>query len=236
MSAGRHVRTEDQRTVLPPDHLIVWLTGGADDPPVVDDARLGPGFDLAGWFDELRPGYPDAVLGATYRGTDRVDAGEWRYLVECAARVRLTENPSAFTGDTTPTSLRALRRWVSSQLGDEHPHVDDVILAVSELATNVERHAANWLTVDLVQLPDDTLVAVTDPTTDALPLPRDVPAEQLSGRGLLVVAALSRWWGVVVRPRSKTVWASIPNIMTPAPDLGATSASSEPFTDQEHTT
>jgi anti-sigma regulatory factor (Ser/Thr protein kinase) len=211
MSAARHSGTEQEHAVLSPDHLVVWLTGAADDPPVVDDARLGAGFELAEWFDELRPGYPDAVLGALYRGTIRVEAGAWQYLVECAARVRITDDPSAFTGDTTPTSLRALRRWVASQLGDDHPHVDDVILVVSELATNVERHAGNWLTVDLVQLPDDTLVAVTDPTVEAIPLPRDVPAEQVSGRGLLIVAALSRWWGVVVRPRSKTVWAAIPS-------------------------
>lgn len=226
MNAGRPPRTEAERAVLPPDHLVVWLTGAADDPPVVDDARLGVGFDLADWFDELRPGYPDAVLSALYRGTAQVDASAWRHLVECAARVRLTDDPSAFTGDTTPTSLRALRRWVSSQLGDDHPHVDDVVLAVSELATNVERHAGNWLTVDLVQLPDDTLVAVTDPTTGALPLPREVPADQVSGRGLLVVAALSRWWGVVVRPRSKTVWAAIPDTTNPTTrNGGATGAS-----------
>lgn len=209
MSAGSHSRTEADRAVVPPDHLVVWLTGAADDPPVVDDGRLGTGFDLAGWFDELRPGYPDAVLGALYRGNAGVD-GAWQSLAESAARVRLADEQRAFTGDTTPTSLRALRRWVAAQLGADHPRVDDVVLAVSELATNVERHAGNWLTVDLVQLADDTLVAVTDPTTDALPLPREVPAEQVSGRGLLVVAALARWWGVVVRPRSKTVWAAVP--------------------------
>jgi len=214
MSAESDSRTENEPAVLAPDHLVVWLTGAADDPPVVDDARLGATFDLSGWFDELRPGYPDAVLGAVYRGVAGVagtDEGGWQPLVESAARVRLGDGLRAFTGDTTPTSLRALRRWVASQLGVDHPRVDDVVLAVSELATNVERHAAKWLTVDLVQLPDHTLVAVTDPTTDALPLPRRVPADQVSGRGLLVVAALARWWGVVVSPRSKTVWAAVPS-------------------------
>jgi anti-sigma regulatory factor (Ser/Thr protein kinase) len=226
MSAGSHSRTDTERAVLTPDHLVVWLTGAADDPPVVDDARLGSDFELSEWFEELRPGYPDAVLGALYRGAAG-DDGSWRRMVESAARVRLTDDPRAFTGDTTPTSLRALRRWVSNQLGADHAHVDDVVLAVSELATNVERHAASWLTVDLVQLPDDTLIAVTDPTTDALPLPRSVPAEQVSGRGLLVVAALARWWGVVVRPQSKTVWAAIPAIGRISPGRPSDSSGSD---------
>lgn len=209
--------------ILRPDHLLVWLTGPVADPPVVDDERLDVGFDLMAWFEELRPGYPDAVLGAVYSGSAssrngyRAGVGDdppgWRQLAECAAKLHLSDESRVFTGDTTPTSLGALRRWVASQLGDDHPCVDDVILVVSELATNVERHADSWLTVDLVELPGTALVAVTDPTANALPLPRVVPAEHTSGRGLLVVTALTEWWGVVVRPKSKTVWAAIP---TPA--------------------
>ncbi len=114
-----------------------------------------------------------------------------------------------FTGDTMPTSLRSLRRWASEQLeGSPYP-VEDVVLALSELSTNVERHAGGWLTVDLIRTQDVLVVAVTDPHVQRLPRVRDVGPDELTGRGLLVVASVATCWGVVVRPSSKTVWAAI---------------------------
>jgi anti-sigma regulatory factor (Ser/Thr protein kinase) len=215
--------TERRSGVGRPAHLSVWLDGGRalDVAPVSDDGRLVEGFDIAEWVDDIRLGYPSAVLAATFPGAaegasepggpDEVP-DDWQVWISRAARLveRTTEDldeATSFRGDTTPTSLRSLRRWVAARL-EAHPEVrDDAVLVVSELATNVERHAPSWSAIDLVVLDRVVLVGVTDPVVDQIPQPRTVTIEQASGRGLLVVANLSQAWGVVVRPDSKTVWS-----------------------------
>lgn len=198
-----------------PDHLAVWLTGVvAGQEPLVEDASLDEAFDAAEWFRSVRAGYPAAVLCATYRGTAAARDGHggderWVELTRQAAATDVSAEDRAFTGDTTPTSLRSLRRWTSRQLEDRADLVDDAVLVVSELATNVERHSRSWLTVDVVAVDDHVLVAVTDPDVDSVPRPREVAPDQPSGRGLLVVSSVSSWWGVVVRQRTKTVWAAL---------------------------
>ncbi len=61
----------------------------------------------------------------------------------------------------------------------------------------------------MVELADVVLLAVTDPEVASLPALREVQPDQPSGRGLLVVSSLASWWGVVVRPSTKTVWAAL---------------------------
>lgn len=202
-----------------PDHLAVWLPGVVDghQDPLLEDAGLDERFDTVDWVDSVRAGHAAAVITATHRGRDPrlggdphvVDDDVWIELVRHAAGAQLGGEDRAFTGDTTPTSLRSLRRWTSDQLSERPDLVDDAVLVVSELSTNVERHARSWLTVDVVEVAGHVVVAVTDPDVDALPVLREVPRDEPSGRGLLVVSSLASWWGVVVRPRTKTVWAAL---------------------------
>lgn len=191
-----------------PDHLATWPDAATEHAPEVHDTDLAPGFDLAEWAAAARAAHPEAVLAATHRGCGPALDG-WIDLVRRAAGEKLGGADRAFTGDTTPTSLRHLRRWTSSQLDSPPELVDDAVLVVSELATNVERHARSWLTVDVVALDDAVLLAVTDPDVDSLPALREVQPDEPSGRGLLVVSTLASWWGVIVRPRTKTVWAAL---------------------------
>lgn len=247
MTASRGSSGTGRREELArPDHLSVWLDGdyAHGTAPVPDDGRLVEGFTIPEWVDDIRLGYPSAVLAATFAGAlaspSRDGAGsgaviqdadtpdgprsgderpampqQWNVVMRRAAALvdRTTadlEDATSFRGDTTPTSLRSLRRWVMARL-EGHPEVcDDAVLAVSELATNVERHAPSWLTVDIVVLDDGVLLGVTDPVVDQLPQPRSVSIDEPSGRGLLVVSTLSSAWGVVVRPESKTVWSMLP--------------------------
>ncbi|NLV56048.1 MAG: ATP-binding protein [Acidimicrobiales bacterium] len=214
--------TTHGRRTLPtrPDHLVVWLRGHThdDDDRVIDDGRLGGEFSLVDWVDEIRDGYPDAVLGATYPpvspgvdGAAPLDTAEdWLELIRTAAGVDAGGDERSFTGDTTPTSLQALRRWAVPRVERRGFPLHDVVLAVSELATNVERHGQGWLTVDVVDRGDALVLAVTDPATDQLPAPRNVEPHETAGRGLLVVASVATRWGLVVRPAHKTVWAAFP--------------------------
>jgi anti-sigma regulatory factor (Ser/Thr protein kinase) len=81
-------------------------------------------------------------------------------------------------------------------------------LAVSELVTNAVVHAGSSLTVRLrvggwVRLE----------VSDADPRPVDPPPmaepDRESGRGLRLVANVSRAWGVERDPRGKTVWCEL---------------------------
>ncbi len=218
-SAGRQTERVTRDPGVP-QHLVAWPAGvphsggvpeGRDSVRVLDDAIAAP-FSLARVIDDVRRDHPEAVVAAVYPSPHADGRTEdWIELSRIAAGGDEGDARRVFTGDTTPTSLRALRTWVGAHAPTTARSLDDLILATSELATNVERHARGWVTVDLVDVGGRVLVAVTDPAVDRFPQPRAVESDQISGRGLMVVAAVSSAWGVVARPGSKTVWAVLPN-------------------------
>ena len=215
--AGTH-RGQMNRNVALPSHALMWPDGvpaggpatGSDAHRLLDDQLAEP-FSLVRLVDHARADHPDADVAVVYPSRSGLPVPEdWVECCRAAAGDDRGESRRVFTGDTTPTSLRGLRHWVSDHASGSPDAVDDLVLATSELATNVERHARGWVTVDLVDVAGYVLVGVTDPAVDRLPVPRSVTSDEVSGRGLLVVAAVSSMWGVVVRPASKTVWAAIP--------------------------
>ena len=220
--AGGRGRTDGDPSTVKlrvPDHVVAWLGGDVrcDDERIIEDAPADvPGFSLPTWVADVRERHPDALVAATYpphlmgrpdevRQRSQV---EWLDLTQAAAGVDHGGDERSFTGDTTPTSLSSLRRWAVGRLGGHPVDVDDIVLSLSELTTNVERHGGDWLTVDLVERDRALVLAVSDPAVDRLPAPRDAGPHEPSGRGLLVVATLSMRWGVVVGPSHKTVWAA----------------------------
>lgn len=87
---------------------------------------------------------------------------------------------------------------------------DDAGLIVTELAANAVKHA-RWasIRVSVVHLEGGRVrVSVTD-RSHLLPAMEVVDAEAVGGRGLMLVAALSRDWGVVKLPWGKRVWADV---------------------------
>ena len=103
----------------------------------------------------------------------------------------------------TANPVNAARRYVASVLADvarvDGDHVDDVVLAVSELVTNAIRHAVGHgqLSVHLVVRPRWTHLYVTDPDpTVPEPVPLGGDGLSLSGRGLPIVRELGLLWFV----------------------------------------
>jgi hypothetical protein len=86
--------------------------------------------------------------------------------------------------------------------------VDDAMLVVSELATNAVIHARSDFTVGLSRRGAGVEIAVGD-ASFVPPRPGDVAASSLGGRGLPVVASLSRAWGHRVVDGGKLVWAEL---------------------------
>ena len=105
------------------------------------------------------------------------------------------------------------RAWVAGALPLLPTAVtDDVLLVVSELVTNAVRHGGAGIELALTVLPDRVRVAVSD-SGATLPVvaPGQPAVDRPTGRGLLIVAATARDWGVDrggTRP-GKTVWAEV---------------------------
>ena len=92
------------------------------------------------------------------------------------------------------------------------PVTEDVLLVVSELVTNAVRHGGSAIELALSVLADCVRVAVTDSGTALPVVAAGHPSiDRPTGRGLLIVAATARDWGVerkASRP-GKTVWAEV---------------------------
>jgi anti-sigma regulatory factor (Ser/Thr protein kinase) len=113
-----------------------------------------------------------------------------------------------------PSRIGQVRRIISAQLRYWHldPLIDQAALGVTELLTNVLRHAQpdKMCTVDVELLLDRLTVSVHD-HDPRLPAVRDAGTAATSGRGLALVAAMSESWGV--KPQGdtgKVVWFTLP--------------------------
>ncbi|MEU2244840.1 ATP-binding protein [Streptomyces sp. NPDC018338] len=84
---------------------------------------------------------------------------------------------------------------------------------VAELAANAVTHGripGRDFRVELFAAADTLRIEVTDTRGDRLPVAEE-PGGAESGRGLLIVGALARSWGVRRGPEPrKTVWAELP--------------------------
>jgi anti-sigma regulatory factor (Ser/Thr protein kinase) len=120
----------------------------------------------------------------------------------------------------TPRGARLARRLTASSLASwGYPYESDANetaqLLVSELATNAVTHGrvpGRDFELRLTLLPEaDALrIEVSDARGERhLQILRGAPQDE-QGRGLILVEALSRKWGVAERVVGKTVWAEIP--------------------------
>ena len=108
------------------------------------------------------------------------------------------------------TSASIARRFVGRRLVEhELPYlVDDVQLVVSELASNALTHARTPFTVTLAAGEQSLLVKVRD-GSPCHPIIVDATPLDSAGRGVTLVALLSRDWGVTAHADDgKTVWAA----------------------------
>jgi anti-sigma regulatory factor (Ser/Thr protein kinase) len=117
-----------------------------------------------------------------------------------------------------PASVGLARRRVRDHLADwghesGDTAVEDVVLLVSELATNVVRHGPlleREFEIAVTALADGScFIEVSDEGT-VPPRLREVGQWEESGRGLLLVEHIASAWGVWSRGRhGKTVWALV---------------------------
>ncbi|MGW1288635.1 ATP-binding protein [Streptomyces sp. NPDC002586] len=136
---------------------------------------------------------------------------------DCAPRCRamMAENGAPVMSTCLPrvgASVPIARRLVREALVDwDLPDVADAAeLVVSELASNAVRHARHWgfrLTIRRLAH-GGVRVAVTDKSR-VLPVMGTSCADNVTGRGLALVDAVSQEWGTVRLPWGKRVWADV---------------------------
>lgn len=123
------------------------------------------------------------------------------------------------TYDCGPGEVAPARRWAQQALsqrladGSMDGVVEDAVLVISELVTNAIRAQCSHVEIGIAVESDAVLVGVVDDAS-GIPQERAVSSADASGRGLKIVAAVARQWGV--RPISldghsaKEVWAMLP--------------------------
>jgi anti-sigma regulatory factor (Ser/Thr protein kinase) len=107
-----------------------------------------------------------------------------------------------------PESAARARDFVEETLGTWQCHdlVDDVRVVVTELVSNVVRHAGTEVDIELELLDGGLRVRVSDRAGGTVTLPR-VDERSEGGRGLRLVDELASRWGVDQRAGAKCVWA-----------------------------
>ncbi|MFG2730746.1 ATP-binding protein [Streptomyces canus] len=118
-----------------------------------------------------------------------------------------------------PRKVAEARDFVAALLEEEGSGpVEDAVLIVSELATNAVQHTRSgwyggWFRV-VVGFGDDIVrIEVIDSGGDKEPLVRSVHSqEDEGGRGLLLIAACAKDWGVQDRPSGRCIWAELARV------------------------
>jgi anti-sigma regulatory factor (Ser/Thr protein kinase) len=120
------------------------------------------------------------------------------------ASVRLPRLPDS-AGTARAFVTRTLMPCVAETSRDI---VDATQVSVSELVTNAVRYGDGDITVELVVHRDALDLTVTDRGAGR-PQPRHAGAGAESGRGLILVDAVSSEWGTRPLPEGKAVWCRL---------------------------
>jgi len=113
---------------------------------------------------------------------------------------------------SVPRARRELRKMLE-RWGHGAEDIDRVLLVSSELATNAVRHGRQRdcrFEVRVTTTGTDCLIEVSDASSVRLPRAVTAASDDESGRGLVLVAALTKDMGHHLRdPIGKTVWARL---------------------------
>lgn len=111
--------------------------------------------------------------------------------------------------DPMEASVALARAFVRATLDRWDLAGDEAELVVSELATNVLRHARGRFHVCMERIDDTLLIEVSD-VSDVRPHLSQPATDDTGGRGLFIVEQVSCAWGSKADPRGgKRVWAEL---------------------------
>lgn len=181
-----------------------------------DRGAVPAAIELEDLWNELSRGLPFALLCA-YPATITDDPqSATSFSAVCACHTHVLDGAPELTGEVTgrfpaaPHAARLARRMVAGSL-DEWGYdklVDDALLVVGELSANAAAHGGADFTCAVSRVDGRVRIEVGDSSALA-PVMRNVDQDALSGRGLLLIAALAHSWGWVPAAPGKVVWAEL---------------------------
>lgn len=132
-----------------------------------------------------------------------------------------TSRPQTLVAD--PVSAGTARRHVVTALEDWglRDLEADAALCAAELATNAILHSRSEFTIAVRKIPDGVRVDVQDDRPDLTPVVVPTSLEPLdtgvTGRGLMLVAAIAQRWGYFTTETAKTVWFELSRSVAEGP-------------------
>ncbi|MFB6618874.1 ATP-binding protein [Streptomyces sp. NPDC085524] len=128
-----------------------------------------------------------------------------------------------------PAEVGRARRWARSRLagsdiGDDEPLAETLILLISELVTNAVVHTGCPAVLRMLFRGPGVRVEVAD-ASDRAPSRRQAAGDDTNGRGLELVDGLADRWGWQREGAGKRIWCEVDRAEKAASD-GATSSPS----------
>ena len=126
-----------------------------------------------------------------------------------------TATPAQFWFPGTAAAVGQARRFAAGVIGDDFPALDDVLVLVSEVASNAVKHTASgdggafevavWITGSWVRVEIGDQGGASEPR-----LADDGSADAvIGGRGLRIVDALAAKWGHAGDELGRVVWFEV---------------------------
>ncbi|MGW3956550.1 SpoIIE family protein phosphatase [Streptomyces sp. NPDC004752] len=157
----------------------------------------------------------DALLGHMPPGRRSDDAALLLVRTKALAddQVAVWQVPSdpAGVAEARRAAMHVLATW---NLPDQQFVTE---LVISELVTNALRYGKPPVQLRLIR--DTVLICEVSDTSSTAPHLQRARTFDEGGRGLLIVAQLTRRWGSRQTPTGKTIWAEIPIVPSPLPLL-----------------
>jgi anti-sigma regulatory factor (Ser/Thr protein kinase) len=114
---------------------------------------------------------------------------------------------STAAGQARQFTADALRHLLPRS-ADAEALVHDAVLCVSELVTNAVNAGCKAMTLAVQMSPYKVRLSLID-DAPGLPVLRSPRPDEPSGRGLIIVSALAKSWGVDPAASGKEIWAEL---------------------------
>ena len=184
-----------------------------------DGGRVNAAMQLESLWNELGAAVPFSLLCA-YRAPQDAGDGRVEQLSQiCNLHTGVVGDDPRGTSirsfEATNDAPRAARRFLAERLRElgSEDLVLDATLVVTELAANAVLHARTAFSVAIMPARGALRIEVRDGSA-LPPVMRETGSSSASGRGLPLIDALAREWGVDHTASGKTVWA---HLAAPAP-------------------
>ncbi|WP_329032954.1 SpoIIE family protein phosphatase [Streptomyces sp. NBC_01725] len=199
---GQGLGHDLHRQVIAPESMLVLFSQSFLEPGPRAEERMAQLRQAATRSDRAPKAICDSIVRRMLGGL----GGESAALLAARTHRLPDDRVAAWTGNRDPAAVGEARDRATQQLEEWglEAHAFTTEMVVSELVTNVIRHASGNPTVRLIR--DRYLtVEVSDNATTA-PHLRHARAQDEDGRGLLIIASLARRWGTRYTPDGKTIW------------------------------